>query len=234
MPPNHTFPDPPPSAYWRVDFHVHTSFSPDSLATPEKIIAAAQRKRIDRLVVTDHNTIQGGLRARELDPDRVIVGEEIETPVGEILAFFVQSEIPSGLPPEEVISRLREQNAFISISHPFDPTRKGGWDLNALVDILPQVDAIETFNARCFFPWYNWRAEKFALEHRLLGTHGSDAHAIFELGRGSLLLPPFHDAASLKVSLQQAVSPALTLSMPWVHFTSRWAVWRKRRGFKPS
>jgi len=220
---NHSHP-----GYIRVDFHTHTIYSRDCLTLPKKLVKVARRKRIDRVVVTDHNEIEGAFKAREIDPEIIIVGSEIETTEGEILAAYMTEAIPPGLPPREVITRLREQNAFISISHPFDPTRKGYWQVQALIDILPYIDAIETFNARCMFPHYNWKAEKFAQEHQLLGTHGSDAHAAFEIGRGSLLLPIFEDPVSLKASLAQAVSPRLTLSLPWVHLTSRFATLKKK------
>ena len=221
-------PDSNQPTFLRVDFHTHTIFSKDSLTTPEKLIAACRRKGIDRVVVSDHNTIEGALRCKELDPERVIVGEEIMTTKGEILAAYVSEEIPAELSPLETIARLREQNAFISVSHPCDAMRKGSWSLDALLEILPHVDAIETFNSRCMAPQSNWQAEKIARNYDIPGTHGSDGHTTFEIGRGSLLLPPFEDAVSLKKALKNAVSPRLTLSSPLVHFTSRYAVWRKR------
>ncbi len=80
------------------------------------------------MVVTDHNTIAGARAAQELDPELVIVGEEIKTTRGEILAFFVSEEVPAGLTPQETIARLKDQGAFISVSHPFDIYRGGHWD----------------------------------------------------------------------------------------------------------
>ncbi|MCJ7700087.1 MAG: PHP domain-containing protein [Anaerolineales bacterium] len=221
--------DPSKRATLRTDFHTHTIYSRDSLTTPARLIAAARRKGIDRVVVSDHNNIQGALRAKELDPERIIVGEEIKTSAGEILAVYVRQEIPPGLTPKETIARLKDQGAFISISHPFDRTRKGAWRTADLLAILADIDAIETFNARCLWPRPNWQAEAFARTHQLPGTHGSDAHATFEIGRGSLLVPYYEDAASLRLSIQKAVSPRLTLSAPWVHLTSRYAVWVKKR-----
>lgn len=215
----------------RVEFHCHTIYSKDSLLKPEKLVALAQARGIDRLVVTDHNTIAGALHARELDPQRIIIGDEIMTTRGELLAAFVREEIPRDLPPLEAINRLRQQDAFISVSHPFDALRNGHWELNDLLAILPQVDAIETFNARCMSADYNTQAQAFAKEHGVLGTAGSDAHAGFEVGRASVLLPEFQDAASLKAALAQAQFD-VQLSSPWVHFTSRYAVWFKKV-FKP-
>jgi predicted metal-dependent phosphoesterase TrpH len=214
-----------------VEFHCHTNASKDSLTRPEDIIAEAQRKGLGRLIVTDHNTIAGAQMAQALDPGLVIVGEEIMTTRGEILAAFVREEIPNGLAPQETIQRLKEQEAFISVSHPFDALRNGHWELPDLLAILPHIDAIETFNARCMSAKYNTQAQDFAKEHGILGTAGSDAHAGLEIGRACILLPEFHDAASLKASLAQAEFDVI-ISSPWVHFTSQYARWYKKI-FKP-
>ena len=163
----------------------------------------------------------------ELDPERVIIGEEIMTEKGELLAAFVTEPVTPGLPPYEAINRLRAQGAFISVSHPFDVNRKGHWHLQDLLEIAPLVDAIETFNARCITNEYNLRAQNFAREHGLLGTAGSDAHASFEVGRALIMLDDFVDAGSLKNALSTARFQA-RLSSPFVHLVSRYAVWYKR------
>ncbi|MGZ9221093.1 MAG: PHP domain-containing protein, partial [Anaerolineales bacterium] len=66
----------------RVEFHCHTIFSKDSLTRPRVLVDTCRRKRIDRVVVTDHNTIAGARVAYALDPELVIVGEEIMTARG--------------------------------------------------------------------------------------------------------------------------------------------------------
>jgi len=212
----------------KLEFHCHTIHSKDSLLQPEELLKACRRKGIDRVVVTDHNSIVGALRCQSLDPQRVIIGEEIMTESGELLAAYVQEEIPADLPPLEAISRLRQQGAFISVSHPFDSLRKGAWSLTDLKEIAPLVDAIETFNSRCFSAAANTQALEFARQRVLTGTVGSDAHTAFELGRATLLLPEFQDAASLVTALTQAQTRT-RLSSPWVHITSRYAVWYKSR-----
>jgi hypothetical protein len=215
-----------------TEFHSHTVYSKDSLTTPKQFLSTCKRKHLDRVVITDHNTIQGALICRDLDPERVIVGEEIMTQSGELLAVFVQEEVPPGLPAVEAIARLRQQHAFISVSHPFDPYRSGHWKLPELLQITLLVDAIETFNARCILPDSNLQAQEFAWQHNLLGTAGSDAHAPFELGRACLRMPWFDDRQSLRQALQQA-QPVVKLSPAWVHLFSRYAVWRKKMGFNP-
>jgi predicted metal-dependent phosphoesterase TrpH len=210
-----------------VEFHCHTNASKDSLTPPADLVAAARRKGIDRLIITDHNTISGARAAQSLDPELVIVGEEIMTTRGEILASFVQEEIPAGLPPDEVIRRLRDQGAFISVSHPFDRLRSGAWKEPDLLQILPHVDAIEVFNSRCMFPSFNRAARQFAEKHNVPGTVGSDAHAAFEVGRSLLRLESFDGPDEMRQIIRSA-EPIVKWSPPWFHFTSRYAVATKK------
>ncbi len=211
----------------RVEFHCHTNASGDSLTHPLDLVRIARRRGLDRVVVTDHNTIAGARAAHALDTDLIIVGEEIMTTRGEILAAFLTEEIPPGLTPKETIRRLREQGAFISVSHPFDRWRSGGWQELDLLEILPLVDAIETYNSRCMWPGFNQRAKNFAKQHDIPGTVGSDAHAAFELGRSILILDPFEGPDGMRSVIRNAHSQ-LKWSPPWFHFTSRYASILKR------
>jgi len=212
----------------RVEFHCHTHASKDSLTRPADLIAAARRKGIDRLIITDHNTIAGARAAQALDPELVIVGEEIMTTRGEILAAFVTEEVPPHLSPTETICRLKDQDAFISVSHPFDKLRSGGWDENHLLEILPQVDAIEVYNSRCMFPGFNRDARRFAEKHNIPGTVGSDAHAAFEVGRSLLLLDQFEGAEQMRNVIRKG-NPQVKWSPPWFHLVSRYASIQKNK-----
>lgn len=211
---------------YKTEFHCHTSYSKDSLVTPEQLIQTCFRKKIDKIVVTDHNTIQGALEAQKINPDMVIVGEEIMTDKGELLGIYLKEEIPAGLASIDVIRLLREQKAFISVPHPFDFSRSGSWKKEDLMDILPHVDAIETFNARCLFPYMNRQAEELAKNFKLSATIGSDAHSLFELGRATLTLPEFYDAQSLKEVINYGVANT-KFSTVFVRVTSRYAKFQK-------
>lgn len=212
-----------------VEFHCHTIYSKDCLTTPEALVRAARKKGLDRVIVTDHNSIAGARAAQQIDPQRIIVGEEIMTTRGEILAAFVQEEIPPGLTPLETIRLLREQGAFISVSHPFDVWRGGHWELNDLLEIAPLVDAIETFNARCYLPAFNEKAAAFVKQHNLSGTVGSDAHTTWELGQATLTVADFGSGPQLKLALATSTA-RVRLSSPFIHATSRFAVIMKKLG----
>jgi predicted metal-dependent phosphoesterase TrpH len=201
----------------KVDFHCHTSFSPDSMNRLPQLLTRARLRGLDRLVITDHNRLDGALAAKAIDPEFVIMGEEILTTRGELLAAFVKEEIPRDLSPEKAIGLLRDQGAFISVSHPFDPQR--GWKQEDLLDIVDQVDAVETYNARCLSNEYNDMAAAFALQYNLGGTVGSDSHTPFEVGKVGLELPLFQDAEELKRVIRSGKVQG-KLSPPWVHVLS--------------
>ena len=218
---------------WRVDLHNHTNWSKDCLVEFDTIINLCHKRGIDRIAITDHNTADGALKMKELAPELVIVGEEIMTTQGELLAYYLKETVPAGLTPNETIKRLRDQGAVISVSHPFDRLRKGAWQEVDLLNIIDQVDAIEIFNARCMIPADNHKAIKFAQEHNLIGTVGSDSHTRPEYGKALTLMRPFeHDAedfldALLTAEYEQRLSSWL------VHFGSKAAKWSKKLGLKP-
>ena len=215
-----------------VELHCHTCYSKDSLMLPGRLIDVARQRGIQRLAITDHNVFEGARVAARLDPELIIPGEEIMTTGGELLAYYVQERVPPGLTPERTIEILRQQGAVISVAHPFDALRAGHWGEDELRRILPLVDAIEVYNARVGSPAHNARAAELAAAAGKPGTAGSDAHAYSEVGRTTMRLPEFSDAAGLRGVLGRG-SVRGRLSPYWVHLFSRYAAWRKALGWRP-
>ena len=210
-----------------VEFHCHSIYSRDSLLSISRIIQTCKKNKISKIAITDHNTLLGIQQAIKIAPELIIPGIEILTTEGEILAFYVQKDIPSHLTPEETIARLRDQGAFISISHPFDRYRKGAWEPSTLERIAPLVDSLEIFNSRCIHETDNSLAKEFADKNGIIGMVGSDAHVAWEIGRAKMTLPEFEDSPSLKSALVQAISTT-KLSPPWIHLTSLYATWSNK------
>lgn len=170
-----------------ADLHAHSRTSFDSLAAPASLVRAAASRGLTHLAITDHDRIDGALRARELAatiaPDlTVIVGEEVRTQEGDLIVLFLERPIPPGLPVEETIAAARAQDALVGIPHPFDRMRgsllrgPGGERLAA------SVDWVETHNARIVAGPGNRRASEFAAAHGLAGVAVSDAHTGLEVG----------------------------------------------------
>ena len=211
----------------RVELHVHTRYSMDSQLDIIRLLDHCRKIGIDRIAITDHNAIEGAVKASEIAPEMVIVGEEIKTTQGELLGYFMKEKIPAGLEPWEVIRRLKAQDALISVSHPLDTSRSQHWGLDELMKIAPFIDAIETYNSRCLNEEPNRQAAMFAEDHKLLKTVGSDAHCLFELGRATLWMSPFESPMDFKSALKTAKHET-RLSPAFVHLFSRFAAMSKK------
>ncbi len=215
-----------------TELHTHTCYSRDCLTPLDKFIAACRRRGLDRVAVTDHNTTAGALRLQALAPDLIIVGEEIKTDSGEIIAYFLSEDVPPGLPVREAIARVREQGGVVGVSHPADRLRKEAMGLDRLAPIVDRVDALEVFNARCIYASDNTAARDFALRHGKPGFAGSDAHTLAELGRATVTLPAFDSPQTFLDSLRAARLNARP-SSPLIHFASTWAKWMRRLKIAP-
>jgi len=171
-----------------LDLHCHTSASFDCLSDPVKVGRAAQRLGITHLAITDHDRIDGALRARDAAPDglTVIVGEEVKTAAGDLICLFLDAAVPPGLSPAETIALVREQGGLVGIPHPFDRHRNSMANAVAELDALAGlVDWVEVYNARVVFREGNERAQAFAQRTGLPGAAVSDAHSLLEVGVAS-------------------------------------------------
>lgn len=206
----------------KAEFHCHTVCSPDSSNQLEPLIRTARKRGLSRLAITDHNRIGCALKAKQMDPELIVVGEEILTAGGELLAYYLTEEVPARLPPMETIARLKDQGAFIAVPHPFD-IRRHGWKMEVLLELLPHVDALEVFNARCLRGGLNYRALAFAQEKGMRMQAGSDAHSLVELGLATVELPLFDNPDELRAALESGQISGRLLS-PWDHLKASTAI----------
>ncbi len=166
-----------------VDLHCHTRASFDSLSSPTAVVRAAADRGLTHLAITDHDRIDGALEARELAPEglTIIVGQEIRTAEGDLIAAFLSEAIPVGLPAREAIARVREQGGLVGIPHPFDRFRGSLMRDGEMAALCPLVDWIETHNAR-LMGGGNAKAAELAMAHGRPGVAVSDAHTVLEVG----------------------------------------------------
>jgi predicted metal-dependent phosphoesterase TrpH len=166
-----------------LDLHCHTRASFDSLASPASVVRAAAERGLTHLAVTDHDRIDGALEARKAAPVglQVIVGEEIRTTDGDLIAAFITEAIPPGLPPAEAIAAVREQGGLVGLPHPFDRFRGSLLRDAAMTSLAAEVDWVEVHNARVIGKG-NDLATEFAHANGLPGVAVSDAHSTIEIG----------------------------------------------------
>jgi len=208
--------------------HLHTYRSFDSLNRPRDLLSAAKILGLDRLIVTDHNEVRGAREMAELEPERVIIGEEVKTAEGaDLIGIFMKELIPKGTPARETALRIREQGGVVYLPHPFDGTRSGGAAF--LESIADLVDVVEVHNARCFPRSLNERARRWAEERGKLMGSGSDAHTVRELGRGFVELPEFRpERESFLAALAAGRIAGVVSTSPAYRLLSNWAKIRKR------
>ena len=167
-----------------VDLHCHTRASFDSLANPDAVVRAAASRGLTHLAVTDHDRIDAALAARDAAPDGlfVIVGEEIKSVDGDMIALFLRDVVQPGLSALETIAAIREQGGLVGIPHPFDARRGFGRHGTDLESIADKIDWVEAYNARVLGGSANEKAALFALGHNLPGVAASDSHTVLEVG----------------------------------------------------
>ena len=167
-----------------IDLHCHTNASFDSLADPLAVVRAAAGRGLTHLAITDHDRIEGALRARDGAPAglTVIVGEEIRTAAGDLIALFLERAVPPGRPVAETIAAVREQGGLVGVPHPFDRLRGSMGRSAALEAMVGLVDWVEAFNARVFGGAANEQAALLARDFGLPGVAVSDAHSTLEVG----------------------------------------------------
>lgn len=170
----------------KYDLHSHSKYSSDGILDPQKIIKVAIKKGLDGIAVTDHNTIRGGLEAKEYETNefKVIIGSEVMTTKGEVIGLFLSEEIKSK-DFYEVIDEIKAQNGIVVLPHPFDEWRYASFPAK---EDVKYIDNIEIFNSRCVKDKYNHNASKFAKKYKLGTTGGSDAHFANEIGHAGIIV----------------------------------------------
>lgn len=202
----------------KVDLHTHTDRSLDAGTSPGELVERAVEAGLDRIAVTDHGSIEGALLARELAPDRVVVGEEVRSACGtELIGLFLEARIPRGLRVEETVERIRDQGGLVYAPHPFAYVRN---PRERARTALRWADAVEVANARAFWPSWNRRGRRAARRTGLPACAGSDAHFPSELGRAFTLLPAFRDAASFRAALTLAEPVLVETTAAGMHLVS--------------
>jgi len=190
-----------------ADLHCHTNASFDSLSKPEAAVRAAASRGLTHLAITDHDRIDGALIARDAAPEglTVIIGQEVRTTTGDLIALYVEKPIPVGKSPAEAAALIHEQGGLAGLAHPFDRYRQGagrsGWE-KELEEVTPLLDFVEIWNARLFLGDGNAQAAEFAKKFEIPGVAVSDAHTTMEVGVAyTILQGPIDTAEQLKAAL---------------------------------
>jgi len=186
----------------RVDLHLHSSFSHDSRTSLDALIERSRNCGLDRIALTDHNTVEGALRLARIAPELTIVGEEAKTREGEVIGLFITRRLPPFLRPEEVMDLVHEMGGLTYVPHPFDRNRSH-FRAERIVELADRIDIIEVHNPWCE-PSANAAAARLATELNKVKATGSDAHSAHELGRSWREMDDYADVADFLDKLKDA------------------------------
>jgi predicted metal-dependent phosphoesterase TrpH len=178
----------------KADMHMHTTYS-DGCATIDELLEHVQmHMQLDVIAITDHDQIEGALRARDLWAEGsyrfdFVVGEEVTTKEGHLLGLFIEKRIQPGLSMERSIDLIHEQGGLAVIAHPLHrffrhSCQKDVMDrIHASKDVW--FDGIETWNASFCGIYANYIA--MSANRSLYGLAelgNSDAHTLSAVGSG--------------------------------------------------
>lgn len=211
----------------RIDMHLHTRRSFDSLNDPNALLDAASARGIDIVCVTDHNEIANALRLKEKYPARIIVGEEVKTAEGvDVIGLFIEQQIPKRTPARRTCELIRAQGGLVYVPHPFARGKGGGGAILPVIEDLVQI--VEGFNGRLHDPALNEQAQAWARARNLPMGAGSDAHTLAEIGCAYVEVPDFEDRAdAFRTAIQSAKIHGRSSSR-LVHLGSTYAKLHKR------
>jgi predicted metal-dependent phosphoesterase TrpH len=178
----------------RADLHMHSTYS-DGSATIEQILARVeQHTDLDVIALTDHDVIEGALRARDIWQRGsyrfdFVVGEEVSTKEGHLLGLFLEKQIPKGLSMERSIDLIHEQGGLAVVAHPLHKFFRHSCKRETLDRIYASqdvwLDGIETWNASFCGIYANAVAMGTNREvYRLPELGNSDAHSLSAIGTG--------------------------------------------------
>jgi hypothetical protein len=191
--------------------HVHSLYSDGTASVQEILDHVERRTTLDVIAITDHERIDGALRAAEIHAAGafsfdLVVGEEVTTRRGHVLALFVTERIPALRPLEETLHAIHAAGGIAIAAHPLAPVplSVGTRSLRRVRDHDHRdvyFDAIELFN-----PSYAGRVRQGArldlnaAELGLPGVGNSDGHVLEGIGTGYTTFPG-HTAAEYRAAV---------------------------------
>jgi len=194
-----------------ADIHMHSIYSYDGTASVTAILKRAEQIGLDVIAITDHDEINGSLKALELAHKygvEVIPGIEVTTAEGDLLALNVTEKIERDRPLIETVLRVAELGGFCVAPHPM----AGGFGMKSLSaysilkalrepDVAHTLLALETYNATTIDKMSNHYARILADRIDIAQTASSDAHIVEAIGLGATEFDG-HTAEDLLAALQ--------------------------------
>lgn len=177
----------------KADLHIHSAAG-DALPSPQSILDHVEAHTdLDLIAITDHDCVDGALEAREIAARghyrfEVIVGTEVTTISGHLLALFVEERLPMFQSLERTIEAVHRQGGLCIVPHPMS------WLTFSVGESLLRRHALHQTSTLCldglegFNPsvagWVCHKRVRLLNDAalRLPELGGSDAHQLVQIG----------------------------------------------------
>jgi predicted metal-dependent phosphoesterase TrpH len=180
----------------RADLHIHTTASDGAASILEVMNFIAQRRKLNVIAITDHDTLDASLWAYErkhLYPFDIIPAVEVSSCDGHVLALWVTNPIKRDMDLADTVAAIHEAGGFAVLAHPFHPYIKHHArqalrhfkQPESLLEI--GIDALEVHNSGIAGTGFNWLATQIARRIGISVTGGSDAHTLGAIGTGETI-----------------------------------------------
>lgn len=199
-----------------ADLHIHTDHSDGWPDARELVRFVRDHTMLDVIAVTDHDTVEGALRASEYarslkQGPEVIVGEEVSTRDGHVVGLWLKRRVPPGLTAAATLEQIHEQGGIAFAAHPFWRTDRHGRGGNVHGLGWPAADlafdAVEVENSTPGFYLFNQMARRLNDAMGCAELGNSDAHILDAVGRAYTTFPG-RDGSDLRRAVAAATTTA--------------------------
>ena len=165
----------------KIDTHIHSKYSKDSIQPLEDIIRYSQKIGLKAIAITDHDEIRGTQAIQKLEHHglTLIPGEEVSTTEGHIVALGITDYIKPLQTPAETVDQIHDNAGIAIAAHPYCYYRSGIGNTVQQINI----DAMETKNSRYILGISNHLAKKVSQKNGIPEIGASDAHFTKGMGR---------------------------------------------------
>lgn len=196
----------------RADLHIHSGEGDGLAPLPQLLDYVEQSTDLDVIAVTDHDSLAGGLKARELAAQKsysfqVIAGMEITTLGGHLLALFLERPVPSLRSLRRTIEAVHAQGGICIVPHPMSwlTHSVGQRSLERVMASTGDglyLDGLEVVNPMAGRVSFKKVKHLNGTVYGLAETGGSDAHFLQQIGSGCTTFPGW-TAEDLRLALAE-------------------------------
>jgi len=107
----------------KADLHVHTALGDGMAELPELLAYVEEHTDLSLIAITEHDDLRPAIALREARARgrcrfEVVLGEEVTTIEGHLLALFIEEPVPSLRPLRPTLEAVHRQGGLCIIPHP--------------------------------------------------------------------------------------------------------------------